>query len=94
MKLGFLDEGAADHFALTIFLCDDLLQLKPVSNPAATPNPAASATRFFTITSKLPMDLQMVLCHRVVGSMRQNIFQKDSEAAFKSLARILLSFLL
>jgi len=36
------------------------------------------------------MELQMILCHRVVGSMKQNILSKDSEAAFKSLARILL----
>ena len=28
----------------------------------------------------------MVLCHRAVGSMRQNILERDSEAAFKSLA--------
>jgi len=36
------------------------------------------------------MELQMILCHRVVGSMKQNILRKDSEAAFKALARILL----
>ena len=42
------------------------------------------------IAAKLPMELQMILCHRAVGSMKQNILRKDSEAAFKSLARILL----
>ena len=36
------------------------------------------------------MELQMILCHRVVGSMRQNIMRKDSEAAFRSLARVFL----
>jgi len=35
------------------------------------------------------MELQMMLCHHPVGSMKQNILHKDSEAAFKSLARIL-----
>ena len=40
------------------------------------------------------MELQMILCHRVVGSMKQNILLKDSEAAFKSLAGILLLLLL
>ena len=34
VKLGVLDELAAEVFALTIFLCDDLLHLKP--SPAAT----------------------------------------------------------
>jgi len=75
---------AAKVFALTVFLCDGLLQPKP---PALISNPAV---RFFTIASKLPMELQMILCHRVVGSMKQNILLKDSEAAFQSLARILL----
>ena len=85
VKLGMLDELAAEVFVLTVFLCDGLLQLKPASHPAA------AATRFFAIASKLPMELQMILCHRAVGSMKQNILRKNSEAAFQSLARILLS---
>jgi len=79
VKLGRLDEMAAEVFALTVFLCDDLLQLKPASH--------LSSTRFFFIITKLPVELQMVLCHRAVGSMKQNILHKDSEVAFKSLAR-------
>ena len=35
------------------------------------------------------MELQMMLCHRAVGSTKQNILHKDSEAAFKSLAGVL-----
>jgi len=91
VELGMLDALAAEVFALTVFLCDDLLHLKPASHPAAA---AAAATnrRFFTIAAKLPMELQMILCHRVVGSTKQNMLRKDSEAAFKSLARILLPF--
>jgi len=64
VKLGMLDEKAAEVFALTVFLCDDLLQLMPASHPAA------AATRFFMITSRLPMELQMILCHRAVGSTK------------------------
>ena len=90
VKLGVLDEFAAEVFALTVFLCDDLFHLNPVSHLAASPDPTTAALRFFTIVSKLPMELQMILCHRTVGSMKQNILQKDSEAAFKSLARVLL----
>jgi len=84
VKLGVLDELAAEVFALTVFLCDDLLQLKPASNPAA-------AARFFAIAKRLPMELQMILCHLVVRSKKQNIRLNDSEVPFKSLARILLS---
>ena len=91
VKLGVLDELAAEVFALTVFLCDELLRFKPASHLAATPDHATTAaTRFFAIAAKLPMELQMVLCHRAVGSMKQNILLKDSEIAFKSLARILL----
>ena len=75
----------AEVFALTVFLCDGLLQLKPASHPAGI-----AASRFFIIASKLPMELQMVLCHRMFDSMKQNNFSKDSEAAFKSLARFFL----
>ena len=89
VRLGVLDEQAAEIFALTVFLCDDLLFLKPTSHAAATPDPAAVVARFFSIASKLPMELQMMLCHRAVGSMKQNIPQKDSELAFRSLAKTL-----
>ena len=90
VKLGLLGELAADFFALVVFLCDDLLQLKPALFPSSASAPNPAAVRFFIIAFKLPMELQMVLCHRVVGSMKQNILAKDSEAAFKTLAKILL----
>jgi len=86
VKLGLQDELAAEIFALTVFLCDELLQLTTTNEIVA-----GGATRFFVIASKLPMELQMVLSHRAVGSKKQNILVKDSEAAFKSLATILLS---
>ena len=89
VKLGVLN-ALAEVFALTVFLCDDLLELKPASHLAATPHPTTTAaTRFFAIAKRLPMELQMMLCRRVVGSTKQNILRKDSEVAFKSLARIL-----
>ena len=84
VRLGVLNELAAEVFALTVFMCDGLLQLKPAL--AAT-----SATRFFTIASKLPIELQMILCRRVVCSCKQNILHTNSEAAFKSLAIVLLT---
>ena len=98
-KLGLLDEMSAEIFALVVFLCDDLLQFKPVPvlAPLASTNPAAATAaiaaitgplQFFGIAIQLPMELQIILCRRAVGSMKQNIFHKDSEAAFKSLARI------
>jgi len=94
-KLGVLDGQAAECFALIVFLCDDLLQLKPALQATPSFNPiaaasAAAASRFFIIASKLPMELQMILCRRVVGSMKLSILQRDSEVAFKSLSAVLL----
>jgi len=71
MQLGLLDELAADLFALTIFLCDELLRIKPAlasSHSAA----AVSATRFLVIASKLPLELQLVLYRRFHNNPGQN----------------------
>jgi len=78
-ELGLLDELAAEMFALVVFVSDELLQI----NDTTTPSPAA---RFFKIAAQLPLELQMVLCFRQVGSVKEIITGKDSEVAFKSLA--------
>ena len=78
-----LNELAAEVFALVVFVSDGLLQI----NETTTPSPAA---RFFSIARRLPLELQMVLCHHVVGSAKEIIPGKDSEVAFKELARRLL----
>ena len=82
LEIGWFDDAAAENFALIVFVSDDLLQIK-----ATPPTPAA---KFFNIARRLPLELQMVLCHRVVGSAKEIIQGKDSEAAFKSLAKRLL----
>jgi len=80
VELGFVDALAAEMFALVVFVSDGLQQVKDT----ATPSPAA---RFFSIAAQLPLELQMVLCYRVMGSNKEIIAGKDSEVAFKSLAR-------
>ena len=82
VELGWYDEGAAEMFALVVFVSDGLLQIKDT-----TPSPAA---RFFSIVVQLPLELQMVLCYRLVGSGKEIISGKESEVAFKELARRLL----
>jgi len=79
LKLGWYDEAAAEMFALVVFVSDGLLQVNDT-----TPSPAAI---FFSIASQLPLELQMVLCFRQVGSLREIIRGKDSEVAFKDLAK-------
>ena len=79
VELGLLDELAAEMFALVVFVSDGLLQMK---DPAPTP-----ASRFFNIARKVPLELQMILCCRLAGTPKEIIQGKNSEAAFKKLAR-------
>jgi len=89
LSLGLQDEVAAEIFAFVVFLCFDLLQLNPALASTTTGVTAAAAVRFFAIARRLPMELQMIVSHRAIGSGKDGILSKDSEAAFKSLARIL-----
>ena len=82
VELGLLDELAAEMFALVVFISDGLLQ---VNDTTTTP-----AARFFSITRRLPLELQMIVSHWMVGSPGEIIPSKDSEVAFKSLAERLL----
>jgi len=82
LELGWYDEAAAEMFALVVSVSDGLLQVKDT-----TPSPAA---RYFYIAKSLPLELQKVLCRRLVGSSKETIAGKESEVAFKSLARRLL----
>jgi len=80
VELGLLDELAAEMFAMVVFVSDGLLQV----NDTTTTTPAA---RYFSIAAQLPLELQMVLCFRQVGSDKEIIPGKESELAFKELAR-------
>jgi len=79
LELGWHDEAAAEMFALVVFVSDGLLQVDDT-----TPSPAA---RFFSMARQLPLELQMVLCYRVVESDKEIILGKESEVAFKELAK-------
>ena len=45
------------------------------------------ASRFFLMTGRLPLDLQMVMCHRLVSSSRDIILGLESEMAFRNLVK-------
>ena len=79
VKLGLLDNLAAEMFALAVFVSDGILQVNDT-----IPSPAA---RFFSVATQLPLELQMVLCYRLVESKKEIIAGKESEVAFKELAR-------
>ena len=77
VELGLLNELAAEMFALVVFVSDGLLQV----------NDTTPAARFFSIAAQLPLELQMVLCFRLMGSTNEIIPGKKREVAFKELAR-------
>jgi len=85
LEIGWYNEAAAEMFALVVFVSDGLLRVTQSDQSMTT-----HAVRFFNIASHLPLELQMVLCHRVVGSSKEIIHGEDSEVAFKSLAESLL----
>jgi len=79
-EMGWYDKLAAEMFALVVFVSDGLLQI----NETTTPSPAA---RFLSIAIQLPLELQMVLCFRQVGSDKEIIPGMESEMTFKELAK-------
>ena len=73
-------EMIARTFALVVFLSDGFLS---VENSIIH----QGERRFFRILQELPMELQMVICHRIYGSVRNIILSKNSEEAFRKLAK-------
>ena len=80
VELGLVDDLAAEMFALVVFVSDGLLQIKDTT----TTTPAA---RYFKIARSLPLELQMVLCYRMVRSAKEIIPGKDCEVAVKLVAK-------
>jgi len=80
VELGWYEEVAAEILALVVFVSDGLLQ---VTGGKETTSPA----RFFKIAKSLPLELQVILCLRAVGSLRELIHGRQTEVAFKQLAQ-------
>jgi len=83
VELGLLDALAAEVFAMVVFVSDGLLLIKDttITTPAA---------RYFSVARRLPLELQMMLCFRQVGSVKEIIPGQVSEVAFKELAKRLI----
>ena len=90
LELGFRTELVADFFATIVFLSDDLLDIKRLNNTANTDRKSKQhkSVKFLNVSRRLPMELQMLLCHRVFGSTKHNVTSTESEAAFRRLAKV------
>jgi len=76
----FLVERAARTFSLIVFVCDGYLRLKNRPDQEKT-------NRFMRMAFRLPMELQMMLCNILFDYGKDVILTKDSEPAFRGLAR-------
>jgi len=83
LSLSLSTECLSAHlFSLTVLHSDSYLLLK---SPASDDRQITQATRFFKMTSRLPLELQMIVCNRVFRVSRDLISTKDSEPAFRYL---------
>jgi len=78
LELGWYDEATAEMFAMVVFVSDGLLQVGDATSLTAM---------FFSIASQLPLEVQMLLCFRLIGSGKDIIPCKEREMAFRELAK-------
>lgn len=87
----FTDDLAAEAFALTVFLCDGLLAVNKgdvVTEPSGDGQTTNTTRRFFCMISRLPMELQMIVCYRYAGhGDRINIPASKRELGMRWLGR-------
>jgi hypothetical protein len=86
LELNWYNERAARFFCQVVFLCDGLLKIKGKDEDISS---ASNASRFFRIARKLPLEIQTILCCRVVDSSEDIIPSKCIESGFRELARAL-----
>lgn len=71
---------AADLFSLVLFNCDGFLSVRNQYQGHRT-------GRFFIMAEKLPQELQVILCNRVIGIPDTTISSTHTEPAFRKLAQ-------
>jgi hypothetical protein len=84
LKLGLPSVVAASWFAHVVFVSDGLLQPR-----AADPTQDQGAQRFVRLAQRLPLELQMVLCNRIVGLPKDYVSQSETDGALCYLAHSL-----
>jgi hypothetical protein len=81
-RLGLKDDLPAEWFALIVFAADGLLTLK-------NHDKEGKVGRFLTMALALPLELQMIMCCRVVGDATDLIKSTTCEQAFRYLGHTL-----
>jgi hypothetical protein len=94
-ELGLTSGTVPAMFAVIVFICDGLLAINPavlgtvetIRGRGPAESPSEGSVRFLRVAVRLPLELQMVLCHIAFGSSGNTIPATESEIAFRSLAR-------
>jgi len=80
-------ETIAEMFATIVLLCDEFFALRGEGQEGSAwpeePENTTAARSFLRVAVGLPMELQMVLCHRACGSGGILVSRTDSELAFR-----------
>ena len=76
-QLGMMNLATAELFALIVMVCDDYAEV-------IVPRQDEALTRFLAVATRLPMDLQMLLCNRVYQLPASVIHKRDCELAFRN----------
>jgi len=82
LKLKVIDSCAGELFAVIVLACDDYIRLCPATAEAGN---APLLRRFLAMSRRMPLELQMTLAWRSVGSVREIITRAVSDPAFDSL---------
>ena len=84
---------AAELFAVVVLLCDDYLRMwYPTRIPQQDHHRRQEGIRrFLRMAMRLPIELQMILCHRVYRSPRETVRGRDVEEAFRKTAAWILT---
>lgn len=97
-ELGGYPSTTGDLFGLVVLYTDDYLKLRKITETdhakfggidivedynRYNQSQESRHKRFFLITSQLPIELQMVVCHRVFGSSKDIILGKDSASGLE-----------
>jgi len=80
IELKIPEELAASLFMMVVLHSDGHLRLKKKGSSSRAP-----VKRFFAILERLPMELQMLVCHRVYSSVREYVPRETSEMALRAL---------
>jgi ankyrin repeat protein len=82
---------AAELFSLVVFFSDDYVTLASPQAASSSSRKSSDLRRFFGIAVNLPMELQMILCNRIYGSLEENIPTKLLEPSLMRIAHLISS---